>query len=170
MAVLTGCKTVPYKETVSKWDSHDDVGKWLQNNFVFDTNRQRTISQRLKNQGPDGLLVRNPRKLYENSTGYCVDSANFALHHLNEIDPEYNARWVFVENALGRPNHWVTAFDYQGKLYVMDYGAGDKWVGMQGTHGPYSNLEEYRDFLASLSLPNFGVGNVYYREMPGQED
>ena len=129
MFFLVGCQTAPYKETVSSWKSHEDVGKWLESNFAFDKYRQRVIQKRLRSQGPDGLLVRNPKKLYENSSGYCADSANFALHQLNDMDPNYNARWVFVENAQGRPNHWVTAFDYQGKVYVMDYGAGEKWAG-----------------------------------------
>lgn len=159
-----------YDQTVSSWKSYEDVGKWLNRNFSFDKDRQKAIQLRLKSQGPTGLLVRAPDKFFENSRGYCADSANFALRSLNRIDSKYNARWVFVENAKGRPNHWVTAFDHNGKLYIMDYGAGDKWQPMQGVHGPYDSLEEYRRFLASLSLPGFGVGEVAFREMPGQED
>jgi hypothetical protein len=52
----------------------------------------------------------------------------------------------------------------------MDYGTGRKWKEMQGVHGPYNSLDEYRDYLASLSLPNFKVGKVIFRDMPGQED
>ena len=159
-----------YEQAVSTWQSHEDVGKWLNRHFSFDKERQNTIQQRLKSEGPSGLLVRAPDKLFENSKGYCGDSANFALTSLNRIDPKYNARWVFVENAKGRPNHWVTAFDHKGKLYIMDYGAGDKWQAMHGVHGPYDSLDEYRSFLASLSVPGFGVGKVAFREMPGKED
>lgn len=175
---LAACNTPPtktgntagYTEAVAGWESHEDVANWLDGNFRFDTSRQREISKRLKSQGPDGLLVRSPEKLFRNSSGYCADSANFALQNLNRIDPDYRARWVFVENAKGRPNHWVTAFDYRGNLYVMDYGAGRKWSAMNGTHGPYDSLADYRAFLASLSVPGFKVGDVYYRDMPGQED
>jgi hypothetical protein len=52
----------------------------------------------------------------------------------------------------------------------MDYGTGEKWEDMQGVHGPYNSLDEYRNFLASLDLPNFEVGDVQFRDMPGQED
>jgi len=31
-------------------------------------------------------------------------------------------------------------------------------------------LDEYRDFLSSLSIPKFRVGKVIFRDMPGQED
>lgn len=169
-ALAAGCSTVPYDQAVSGWDSHEDVANWLDDSFYFDKDRQKTIAKRLKSEGPEGLLVRNPEKLYSSRTGYCADSANFAQYHLNKIDPNYNARWVFVENAMGRPNHWVTAFEYQGKLYIMDYGAGPAWYSMNGTHGPYESLDGYREFLASLNLPGFEVGHVYFREMPGRED
>jgi hypothetical protein len=160
-----------YEDAVSKWKSHEDVAKWLNNNFSFEKSRQQQIAKRLKKQGPSGLLIRNPATLYEeNHSGYCADSANFALTSLNKIDPSYNARWVFIWNDYGRPNHWVTAFDYEGKLYIMDYGTGKKWEKMQGVHGPYESLDEYRDYLASLSIPNFKVGEVIFRDMPGQED
>ncbi len=160
-----------YEDTVSKWESHEDVARWLDNNFSFDKSRQKQIGKRLKKQGPSGLLVRNPKTLYEdNNRGYCVDSANFALTSLNMINPDYNARWVFIWNDKGRPHHWVTAYDYEGKLYIMDYGTGRKWEKMQGIHGPYESLDEYREFLASLSIPNFKVGKVIFKDMPGQED
>ena len=64
----------------------------------------------------------------------------------------------------------MTAFDYEGKTYVMDYGAGKKWKAMNGVHGPYDSLNEYRDFIASLNLRGFKVGEVRYRNMPGVED
>lgn len=159
-----------YRDAVSSWQSHEDVGRWLESHFVFDTSRQKAIQSRLKSQGPSGLLVRSPDKLFTEKKGYCADSANFALNALNEIDPAYNPRWVFVKNAAGSPNHWVTAFDYEGKTYVMDFGAGKKWKAMNGVHGPYDSLSEYRDFLASLNLRGFKVGDVRYRDMPGVED
>jgi len=165
---FTGDET--YSHAVSSWQSHEDIGKWLQKNFIFDKERQKVIQKRLRAHGPSGLLVRAPEKLFENGKGYCGDSANFAVESLNSIDPEYNARWVFIENARGRPNHWVAAFDHNERLYIMDYGAGDKWQPMEGVHGPYDSLYEYRKFLASLSLPGFEVGKVVFRDMPGQED
>lgn len=160
-----------YEDAISRWKSHNDIASWLSNNFTFEKSRQKQIAKRLKQQGPSGLLVRKPATLYEdNHRGYCADSANFAITSLNRIDPAYNARWVFIWNDAGSPNHWVAAFDYEGKLYIMDYGAGNKWKAMQGVHGPYSSLDEYKAYLASLDLPNFEVGKVVFRNMPGQED
>jgi hypothetical protein len=160
-----------YEEAVTKWKSHEDVAKWLNSNFNFDKSRQKKISRRLKKHGADGLFARNPATLYEKDhRGYCVDSANFAIKSLNKIDPSYNARWVFIWNKKGPPNHWVAAFDYNGKMYIMDYGTGEKWEAMQGVHGPYDSLEEYEAYLASLSLPNFEVDAVQFRYMPGRED
>lgn len=165
-----GFSSEDYGDTVAQWSSYQDVANWLQNHFAFDQERQKKIQHRLKSQGPAGLLVKAPDKLFADSKGYCGDSANFALQALNEIDFDYNPRWVFIKNAVGRPNHWVTAFDYEGKLYIMDYGTGDKWNAMQGVHGPYDSLSQYQDFLEGLSMPGFGVAEVRYRNMPGEED
>jgi hypothetical protein len=161
----------PYEDAVAGWKSYEEVESWLSRNFTFDKSRQKQIARRLKQQGPSGLLVRNPAVLYEsNHRGYCADSANFTIDSLNKIDPAYNARWVFIWNEAGRPNHWVAGFDYKGKLYIMDYGTGKKWKAMQGVHGPYDSLDDYRAYLTSLNLPNFEVGEVVFRDMPGQED
>lgn len=159
-----------YQETVSDWKSYKDVGNWLENNFNFDKSRQKTIRKRLQQDGPSGLLVKNPEKLFENREGYCGDSAHFARETLNKINPEYKAAWIFIDNAKKGPNHWVTGFYVDNKLYVMDYGTGKKWEAMQGTHGPYDSLDEYKAFLASLDIPGFEVADVRWREMPGQED
>jgi len=167
---FAGFASDSFDEAVASWKSYEDVGTWLNSNFYFDKSRQSTIQKRLKAQGPPGLLVRAPEKLFKSREGYCADAANFAIKALNKIDPSYNARWVFISNAAGRPNHWVAAFDYNDKLYIMDYGAGKKWSAMTGIHGPFDSLEGYRDFLASLSLPSFAVGDVQFREIPGQED
>lgn len=174
---VSGCKTTTTKDdaaswgaAVNSWSSHEDVSDWLSRNFRFDRRRQDVIQQRLREQGPSGLLVREPDKLYERPRGFCGDSANFARVSLNQIDPAYNAQWVFVQNAQGRPNHWVTAFTHQEQLYIMDYGAGLRWRAMNGVHGPYRNLDEYREFIASLNLPGFTAGRVVYRDMPGTYD
>lgn len=159
-----------YQDTLAGWSSYEDVALWLEKNFVFDKERQRQISRRLKSQGPSGLLIRNPEKLFSDSRGFCGDAANFAYHALGEVDFEYEPSWVFIKNSVGRPNHWVTAFKHEGKTYIMDYGTGEKWKAMQGVHGPYDSLDEYRAFLDGLSMPGFGVAEVRYRRMPGTED
>lgn len=175
--LVVGCNTTTtrdgaasWESAVDNWSSHDDVAAWLSGNFRFDKGRQDVIQQRLRQQGPSGLLVREPDKLYTRPRGFCADAANFARASLNQIDPGYRAQWVFIQNAQGRPNHWVTAFRHEEQLYIMDYGAGPKWSPMNGVHGPYRNLGEYREFLASLDLPGFAVGRVVYRDMPGTYD
>ena len=159
-----------YEKTISSWKSYKDVGNWLENNFSFDKSRQKTIRKRLREDGPSGLLVKNPEKIFENREGYCGDSAHFARETLNTIDPEYNAQWVFIKNNGKGANHWVTGFYVDDKLYIMDYGTGKKWEDMQGIHGPYKSLDEYKEFLSSLDIPGFEVADVRWREMPGEED
>ena len=167
----TNAQAGDYEATVAQWQSYKDVGQWLDDNFKFSNDRQKTIRMRLKQQGPSGLLVRNPQGLYESKSGYCADSANFALDALNKISPTYNPRWVFVENSVkGKANHWVIGFQEGGKLYIMDYGAGHNWDAMNGIHGPYETLDEYRSFLESLSIKGFSVADVRWRDMPGSED
>ena len=175
-AILSGCKTASrdwpdeYDVAVSQWQTDRDVAAWLDDNFSFSNGRQSTIQNRLKKKGPGGLLVRDHKKLYNSSSGYCADAANFAIEALNEIDPKYGAGFVFVENAKGRPNHWVAGYKADGKIWIMDYGAGSKWNAMNGVHGPYDSLEEYKAFLASLNVSGFRVGDVYWRDMPGEWD
>ena len=159
-----------YEDEVDNWDSYQDVANWLNDNFKFNKQRQESIKERLQLHGPEGLLIRNPKKTFFKGEGYCADAAHFARESLNTIDPEYNAQWVFIDNAMQGPNHWVTGFYVDGDLYIMDYGAGTKWSDMQGTHGPYKSLDEYEAFLSSLDMPGFEVKEVRWREMPGKED
>ncbi len=160
-----------YTSTVSKWVSYKDVGAWLDDHFKFSNSRQKSIQNRLKKQGPSGLLIRSPKSLFNLKSGYCADAANFARDALERISPEYNPQWVFVENAvIGRANHWVTGFTVDGKLYIMDFGAGHNWKTMNGIHGPYDSLDDYKSFLASLNMSGFKVADVWWRDMPGIVD
>lgn len=159
-----------YENTVSGWTSHKDVAAWLKDNFKFDKKRQKVIQKRLRAQGPDGLLIRDPATLYGDRKGYCADAANFANHALAKINPDYNPRWVFIENSRGKPNHWLTGFNIDGKIYLMDYGTGTKWEAMMGVHGPYDSLEEYADYLGTLDIKGFGVADIRWRDMPGTVD
>ena len=154
----------PYEAAVSRWASYEDVGTWLEENFIFDTSRQDVILARNSEQGTLGegntLLVRNPSSLFEDKKGYCGDSGYFALDALNKINPAYNARWVLIKNGKGPPDHWVTGFSFRGKLYIMDYGAGHGWSEMMGIHGPYDTLSDYSGFLSSLNLNRFSAALV----------
>ena len=163
-APLPADTPTPYEAAISTWTSHEDVGDWLEENFIFDTSRQDVVLIRNKEQGTvregNTLLVRNPSSLFKNKEGYCGDSGYFALDALNKINPAYNARWVLIKNGMGPPNHWVTGFSFRGKLYIMDYGAGHAWSEMMGIHGPYDTLSDYSGFLSSLNLNRFSVALV----------
>jgi hypothetical protein len=160
-----------YEEAVSRWASYEDVAKWLENNFVYDKDRLNVVINRTRSSGPSGLLARNPGVTYEQKRGYCTDSANFARHALNRINPAYKAQFVFIKNLYGQPHHWVTGFVVDGKIMVMDYGAGPEWEVMKGIHGPYDSLEQYAEYLRSLNIRRFTPELVEWRpNFPGQED
>ena len=139
--LLVGCSTLSYQDRVRSWDSHEDVARWMQTNFRWDK----------------GFSKRTPKEVYKYRSGDCLDGTNFAVATLNLINPQYHARPVYITNALGPPHHWVAAFDYNGKLYIMDYSQGYLWAAMRGTHGPYNSLIEYRKFLDTLPIPKFRV-------------
>lgn len=162
-----------YIDTVNQWTSHEDVANWLQDNFSFSFGRQKFISRnigRLKRQlGIEGAwktdgMIQRPEETFRTMSGHCKDSANFAVDALNRINPEYEARFVFIRNSRGQPHHWVTGFKIKGKLYIMDYGAGPKWSEMNGVHGPYSSLDEYEAFLASLDIWGFAPALVIWKD------
>lgn len=159
-----------YEAEVAKWRTHEDVAKWLKFNFVFDKNRQAQVLLQLKEAGPENVPTRKPATLFENHNGYCRDAAGFAKDALNKIKPEHQARYVFIKNKYGSPNHWVTGFKVDNKIYVIDYGAGKHWGAMEGVHGPYESLDEYKAFLASLTMQGFAPEMVKWRDIPGRED
>lgn len=145
LLLLVGCATVSYEDRVSKWDSYMDVARWMRTNFRYEKTYR----------------MRNAEKVYKYGSGNCQDGTNFVVQTLNRINPQYNARSVFINNPSGN-NHWAAAFDYNGKLYIMDYSTGRGWARMQGTHGPYNSLSEYHKFLDSLPIPNFNVKSVTF--------
>lgn len=156
---------------VAGWTSHRDVAQWLEANFAFDSSRLDTILERTKRSGPGGLLARSPAGTFESKRGYCTDAAAFAIGALNRIDPAHDAKYVFIRNQYGQPHHWVAAYKVDGKIMVMDYGAGPEWASMKGVHGPYESLDQYADFLRGLSIKNFAPASVEWRKVfPGQED
>lgn len=160
-----------YEAVISQWKSHEDVARWLDGNFTFDSGRLNTILSRTRSNGASGLLARNPSATYEQKSGYCTDSANFARLALNRINPAYKAQFIFIKNRYGQPHHWVTGFTVNNKIMVMDYGAGPEWKAMKGVHGPYDSLDQYAAFLSSLNIRQFAPELVEWKpNFPGQED
>ena len=160
--------TSDYEATVSQWNSYEDVANWMKANYSFDRYRQKQILRHRRQHGPAGLwsvagMLQSPTETFRLKKGHCKDAANFAIDALNRINPEYNARFVFVWNKIGPPHHWVTGFTMNGKLYIMDFGAGPRWQAMNGVHGPYSTLSEYVEFLSSLHIKRFVPESAEWR-------
>ena len=162
---LTACKTTPnkyptYQDALTNWTSYHDVANWLNSRFNYSYSRL--------SHGKKEKLVRKPKNLYEIRKGYCVDAAYFAKRSLNEINPEYKAELVWIENLQPDQNsHYATGFYDKGQLYVMDYGAGPYWAeAMHGVHGPYESLDQYRGFMSTLGIRNFTVGKVVWLDLP----
>ena len=160
-----------YESTVARWTSYNDVADWLRSNFRFDHGRLSSVLQNTRQKGPFGLLARTAEGTFQRKSGYCTDAAAFAIQALNQINPDYKAKYIFINNRFGQPHHWVAGFIVDGKIMVIDYGASTEWGGMNGLHGPYDSLDQYRDFLKSLHLPKLGVDWVEWRsEFPGERD
>ena len=150
-------KSATYEETMARWTSYQDVASWMKTNFYFDR-------QRYKMSLETKLPAQTPEQTFKLKSGVCHDAAVFARDALNRIDPKYDAKIVFIKNLLGPPNHTVTSFTMDGKLYIMDYGAGNAWGAMNGVHGPYDSLHGYVEFLSSLNVFQFKVGRVKYSD------
>ena len=167
MASFAATKSATYEETVAQWTSYQDVASWMETKFHFD--RQRSKEDISSRSSGKPLSPRTPEQTFELRSGICHDAAVFARDALNRIDPKYDAKVLFIKNSFGLPdhkvvnhNHNVTVFTMDGKLYIMDYGAGPMWRAMNGIHGPYDSLHEYAEFLSSLNAFQFKVGPMRY--------
>ena len=171
---FTGCAdTKPYPQTLKSWKSYKDVATYMQGNFRFDTSRQGEFLKDLrkyKKQNSGNMydftvseLSLKPIETYKRGGGFCGDAETLIKDSLNKINPDYNAKTIFISNAYGTPHHWVTGFYVDGKLHVMDYGAGPHWSSMMGTHGPYNSLDEYGEFLKSLDAKGFKFDFLRWR-------
>jgi len=170
---LTGCeKTVPYPKVVKSWKSHTDVANYMQSNFIFDLSRQVEFKRDLKKhkQMADDMynftvseLSKEPIETYNSKSGFCGDSVVLINDALNKINPNYKAKTIFIRNEASPTHHWVTGFYVEDKLYIMDYGAGEKWSDMIGTHGPYNSIDDYGEFLKSVDAKGFKFSSIRWR-------
>jgi hypothetical protein len=126
-----------YGETVSEWESYQDVVKWMENDFSFDKERYEKFKGRLP-------IPRTPEVTFQLKSGIYIDAAMFSKEALNRINPSYKAQIVILITRPYGFNHYVCSFRKDGKLFIMDYGTPYKEV--TGIHGPYSSLEEYKKF------------------------
>lgn len=174
LAGLSGCgKIQPYPQTVKNWNSHEDIARWMQDNWSFDKPSQRRLLQKIKklrSKGADILSLTaddislTPEESYNRSKGHCADAAILIKDALNKINPSYKAKIIFIKNIYGPPHHWATGFYINDKLHIMDYGAGPYWSDMTGTHGPYNSLDDYGSFLKSINARGFKFESVRWRD------
>jgi len=157
-----------FKTTVETWRSHEEVAAWLKREWRFNDAYAKQMSNTIKTKGPSAAVVKSAEETFISPDGWCKDAASFARDALNAIDTNYEAEYIFIKNKNTKaPNHWVTGFRRDGKLYVIDYGAGSHWKSMMGVHGPYNALNEYTDFLGQLDLNNFEVDFVKWMPSEG---
>ena len=126
-----------YDETVSEWKSYEDLVKWMENDFSFDKERYEKFEGTLP-------VPRTPEETFQLKSGIYIDAAMFLKETLNRINPSYKAQVVILIIRPHSFNHYTCSFKKDGKLFVMDYGTPYKEV--TGVHGPYSSLEEYKEF------------------------
>ncbi len=171
--VFIGCeKAKPYPQTVKSWNSYKDVANYMNSNFQFDKSRQVEFKQDLRQykQETDDMysftvseLSKKPIETYNNGSGFCGDAETLIKDALNKINPNYQAKTIFIENEASSTHHWVTGFYVKDKLYIMDYGASSHWNEMIGTHGPYNSIDDYGNFLESLDINGFKFGSIRWR-------
>jgi len=126
-----------YAETISAWQSYEDLVRWMEKEFTFDAERFRKF---------EGTLPppRTPEETFQFRSGIYVDVATFAKTTLNRINPSYSAQVVVIFMRPYGYNHYVCSFRRDGKIFIMDYGTPYK--SLTGVHGPYNSLEDYRKF------------------------
>jgi hypothetical protein len=115
-----------YAEIISQWKSHDDLIKWMEKDFSFDTERYMKFKGTLP-------IPRTPEETFQRKSGIYIDAVEFSKKTLNQINPSYKAQTVII---LVRPNvfnHYVCVFRKDGKFFVLDYGTPYKEI--TGIHG-----------------------------------
>jgi hypothetical protein len=170
-----GCQqTMTYPQAVKSWKSYKDVANYMQNNFRFDKARQHEYQKEFKKYKQEHYanlydftiseLSLKPSETYNRGGGFCGDAETLVKDALNKINPNYNAKTIFIKNQYGPPHHWVTGFYVDDKLYIMDYGAGPAWSQMIGVHGPYKSLDDYAKFLQTINAKNFKLESLGWRD------
>ncbi|MEA1913925.1 MAG: hypothetical protein U9N30_01280 [Campylobacterota bacterium] len=162
LCVGTFAHATQYEDTIKNWETPQDVAQWMKSDWRFDMGIAQSIVHKIKTQGASASVAKSAQETYQSPKGWCKDAANFAKETLNNMDEKYDAGYIFIRNKKGPPHHWVTGFNYQGKLFVMDYGAGKEWADMMGLHGPYDSLDDYSEFLSTIHHRNFKLDYVMW--------
>jgi len=142
-----------YEVTISQWKSYEDLVKWLEKDFSLDRDRYKKFEGTLP-------VPQTPEETLHLKSGIYIDVATFSKETLNRISPSYKAQVAVLIVRPSRFNHYVCAFQRDGKLFVMDYGT--PYQQTTGTHGPYRSLEEYRAFYVKHHPLKRSVEGIRY--------
>ena len=142
-----------YDETVSQWKSYEDLVKWMEKDFSFDSERYKKFEGTLP-------IPRTPEETLQLKSGIYIDAAMFLKESLNRINPSYKAQIVVIMVRPNVFNHYVCSFKKDGKLFIMDYGTPYREV--TGFHGPYNSLEEYKRFYEKHHTQKRRVEGIGY--------
>ena len=132
-----------YEDAVKQWHSYEDVAKWMQENFTYVNINRRMASG-----------VQTPEETFMMKRGYCKDGATFAIDALNRIDPDYDAKMLYILSG-----HYVTLFKMNSKLYIMDFASGPRFASIRGVHGPFDSIKELKEYLRKMGIDS----SVYVR-------
>jgi len=142
-----------YHETVSGWRSYQDLVQWMENVFSFDWERFEKFEGKLP-------VPRTPEETFQLRSGIDIDTAMFIKETLNRINLSYKAQIVVV---IIRPyvfNHYVCSFKKDDELYIMDYGT--PYAEVSGVLGPYSSIEEYKNFYQEQNPTSREIEGISY--------
>jgi hypothetical protein len=142
-----------YAEMVSQWKSHQDLVKWMEKDFSFDSERFKRFEQQLP-------PPRTPEETFRLKSGIYIDAAIFARESLNRINPSYKAQLVVIIMRPYGYNHYLCSFRKDGSIYIMDYGTPS--AAMTGVQGPFKSLDDYKKFYQRNSPTNRRVEAVVY--------
>jgi hypothetical protein len=126
-----------YDETVSEWRSYQDLVKWMEGDFSFDEVRYKKYEGTLP-------MPRTSEETFQLKSGIYIDAVFYIKETLYRINPSYQPRIVVLITRPYGFNHYVCSFETGNKLFIMDYGT--PYREMNGVHGPYHSLEEYKKF------------------------
>ncbi len=142
-----------YDETISKWKSDQDLVKWMEREFSFDSERYK----KLLGTTP---IPRTPEQTFQIKSGIYIDAAEFSKKTLNRINPSYKAQTVVIIVRPNVFNHYVCSFRKEGKIFILDYGTPYKEI--TGVHGPYHSLDEYKRFYEKHHPEKRRVEGIIY--------
>ena len=154
---------------MEQWKSYKDVAKWLEENFKYDVTRLNEAEYRsLAKDTP--LPIKTPEETFKSKYGICQDSVLLTIEALNKIDPSYKPEVIYLRcRPEYRYDHYVCKFEIDSEMYVMDYGNSQSNLHMNGIHGPYKSLEEYKQYYEKNNYLGKKVNLIQYGWPPHRQ-